>query len=86
VTKALKFIFENAIGKALVVVIAAGALFGGWLLRHDAKVEARTENKIITQAKEAGKVANAKAREVRRAARQPGAAERLQRDACRDCR
>jgi hypothetical protein len=85
-TKILEFIFDQTAGKLLVVVIAAGALFGAWLWRHDAKVEARVETKTITQAKEAGKVANAKSREVRRAARQPGAADRLLAESCRDCR
>jgi hypothetical protein len=40
---------------------------------------------VITQSKEAGKQAHAKARKAHRAARQPGAAERLLKNSCRDC-
>jgi hypothetical protein len=86
VTKLLGFIFDNAIGKTLVAVVAAAALFGTWLWQHDREVEARVETKIITDAKEAGKKAHAKARKAHAAARQPGAADRVFSKFCADCR
>jgi hypothetical protein len=84
-TALLGFIFDNVIGKTLVAVVAAAALFAGWLWRHEARVAERVENKIITQSKEAGKVAHAKARKAHAAARQPGAAERVLSKYCADC-
>ena len=54
--KALEFIFDRSAGQALVAALAAVALFTGWLWRHDAKVAERVETKIITNAKETGKV------------------------------
>jgi hypothetical protein len=85
-TKVLEFVFDRSAGKALVAALAAVTLFAGWLWRHDSKIEARVETKIITEAKEAGKVAHAKSRQAHRAARQPGAAERVFAKYCVDCR
>jgi Flp pilus assembly protein TadB len=85
VTALAGFVFDTAIGKGVVAAAAAAAVFGAWLWSHDAKVEARAETKIITQSKEAGKQANAKAAAAHRAARRPGAPERLLQHACRDC-
>jgi hypothetical protein len=79
------FIFDTKIGKGVVAIVAAGALFGTWLWRHDAKVEARVETKIITKAKEAGKVANAKAKKAHDAASAPGSADRVRSKYCADC-
>jgi hypothetical protein len=85
ISKVAGFIFDTAIGKGVVAGLAALAMFGAWLWRHDAKVEARVETKIITQAKEAGKVANAKATKAHDAAKRPGAAERVRSKYCADC-
>jgi hypothetical protein len=79
------FVFDTKLGKGLVAFVAAAALFGTWLWRHDAKVEARVETKIITEAKDAGKKANAKASKAHRAAEQPGAADRVRSKYCADC-
>jgi hypothetical protein len=86
ISKVAGFVFDTAIGKGAVAAVAALALFGAWLWRHDAKIEARGETKVIERSKEAGKKAHAKARKAHDAARQPGAAERLLADSCRDCR
>jgi uncharacterized protein (DUF697 family) len=83
--KVAGFIFDTAIGKGVVAGLAAVALFTGWLWRHDARVAERVETKIITKAKEAGKVANAKATKAHDAARRPGAAERVRSKYCADC-
>jgi hypothetical protein len=80
------FVFDTKIGKMAVAALAVLALFGTWLWRHDVKVEARGETKVIERSKEAGKKAHAKARKAHEAARAPGAAERLLADSCRDCR
>jgi hypothetical protein len=79
------FVFDTAIGKGVVAGLAALALFTGWLWRHDAKVEARAETKVIERSKEAGKVANAKAQKAHARAAEPGAAERVLKRFCRDC-
>jgi hypothetical protein len=83
--KVAGFIFDSAIGKGLVAGLAALALFGAWLWRHDVMVEARGETKVIERSKEAGKKAHAKARKAHDAARQPGAAERVFSKYCADC-
>jgi hypothetical protein len=79
------FVFDTKLGKFAVAGVAAVALFGTWLWRHDAKVEARAEAKVIERSKEAGKVAHAKSRKAHDAARQPGAAERVRSKYCADC-
>lgn len=61
------------------------AIFSLWLWRHDAKIEARAEAKVIERSVEAGKKANAEAGKAHDAAARPGAAERLRKSACRDC-
>jgi hypothetical protein len=85
ISKVAGFVFDTAIGKGVVAAVATVALFGAWLWRHDAKVEARVETKIHTEAKEAGKKAHAKASKAHRAAERPGAAERVRSKYCADC-
>lgn len=79
------FVFDTKLGKVIVAGVAAVALFTGWLWRHDAKIEARVETKIIERAKDAGVKANDEAEKVHTAAAKPGAAERLRKSSCRDC-
>jgi hypothetical protein len=68
-----------------VAVAGIVAIVVLWLWRHDAKIEARAEAAVIERSVEAGKKANAKADNAHAAAARPGAAERLRRNACRDC-
>lgn len=65
------------------VLCAAGA----FVLRHDAKVAAKTEATIVQRAEKQGTVARDKSKKAAAAAATPGAVERLRKDAaaCPDC-
>jgi hypothetical protein len=68
------------------VAFGAVAIFALWLWRHDTKIEARAEQKVIERSVEAGKKANAQADKAHAAAGKPGAAERVRKQSCRDCK
>jgi hypothetical protein len=67
---------------------AATAILAGWIAwnANNAYQRHQGATKVIVKSKEAGLAANVKNAKVRDRAREPGAAERLQRDACRDCK
>lgn len=69
-------------GAVALGVLAIGSL---WLWRHDAKVAHKAERAVIERSEDAGRKAEAKADRAHRAARRPGAAERVMRNYCRDC-
>lgn len=75
------FIFNTRIGQACAAGVLALVLFGGWLMKHDAKVRGQVYAKI----EKTGDVANEKASAAHNAAEQPGAAKRLRDKSCRDC-
>ncbi len=68
----------GAIALGLSVAVGSCAL-------RDKRIEAKGAAKVVEASKQAGKVANAQAQKHHRAARTPGAAERLRKDSCRDC-
>lgn len=65
-----------------VAVLAALLGYEGWKY-HQRSIGATV---VIEQSKEAGKIANEKAAKAHDAAARPGAAERLLKRACRDCK
>lgn len=67
-----------------VIVAAVVALFGlrAWDISTQ---QAKGAAKVVEASKQVGAKANAESEKARRAAAAPGAAERLRRDACRDC-
>lgn len=67
------------------VALGVVAIFGAWLWRHDSKIEARAETRVIERSVKAGKKANAEASKAHAAAARPGAAQRVRVNACRDC-
>lgn len=79
------------LGSRYVVYLAlALALAGGvkvWLMQRDAKVEARTEQKVADRSEEQGKSNNDAAQKEIAGARRPGALDRLRADpkTCPDC-
>lgn len=79
------FVFDSKLGRMAVAAFGALVLFSAWLWQHDRRVEARVEQKIITNSVEAGKKANAKATKAHDAAARPGAFDRLLKSSCRDC-
>jgi hypothetical protein len=66
--------------------LGVAAVLGLWLWRHDAKVAHRAEQAVIQRSEKAGAKAEAKASAAHDAAAKPGAAERVMRLYCRDCR
>lgn len=86
--KALEFVLFTKIGQALAAGGLFALLFGGWLLKHDHKVAARTEQRIVEQSTSDGKVRNEKSERVRTNTGKPGALDRLRKDplVCADCR
>jgi hypothetical protein len=80
------FVFDNPLGKWIVGGLGAVALFFGWLTLHDSKVAREARAAVYEASRIEGEKKNAKADEVHAAAERPGAADRLQRSACRDCR
>lgn len=79
--------FKSLAGQIAVVVMLAGAA-AGWLKYHDQKVETKTVDKIVRASEKKGAANAAKSKKAHDAARQPGAADRLRKDAitCPDCR
>ena len=76
-----KLIWGSLVGR-----IMAGALVGLVALKSYGLYEQRVgARKVIEQSKAQGKQANVNAQKHHRAARSPGAAERLLQDSCRDC-
>jgi hypothetical protein len=68
-----------------VTAFGVAAIFGLWLIRHDARVAERARSAVVAELNEdAGKKIN-DAVEARKPAERPGAAERLRRHSCRDC-
>lgn len=80
----LAFLATRA-GQAVAIAIAVVLAFLVFLARHDAKVEKRAEVKIVQRSEAKGKENAANAAKAHAAARAPGAADRLHREACRDC-
>lgn len=79
------FLFNTRLGQMTAAIALAAALFGSWLLKHDSKVAAKTEAKIVATSEKAGREANAKASKAHARAAKPGAAQRLLKSSCRDC-
>ena len=72
----------GARGLALIGALLIGLLgVKAWQLRE----RSIGAEKVVQASKEVAKKANATNADVRRRASEPGAAERLRRDACRDC-
>lgn len=69
-----------------VTGLGLAAIFGLWLWRHDAKITQRAEAVVIERAAEAGKAAEARSDRAHQAATKPGAAERVMKLYCRDCK
>jgi len=70
------------VGSGLVAVIGVSTC-----VVRDAKIKEAGKVEIVQESKQAGEQANAKNEKVRRAAREPGAADRLRKDrlTCPDC-
>lgn len=66
--------------------LGVAAVLGLWLWRHDAKVAHRAEAAVIERSEKAGAKAEAKASEAHAAATKPGAADRVMKRYCRDCK
>jgi len=66
------------------IIAASMALLIAWKA-NNYFVGKKAVSRFVESSVKDGKKRNAKAAEVRASARQPGAAERLRRDACRDC-
>lgn len=62
------------------------AAFLAWTGIVGVKAYRKGGEAVIERAKEQGKVNAEKSRKAHEKARQPGAADRLMRDSCRDCR
>lgn len=61
------------------------AAVAAWSTLVAAKAYRAGRNAVVTASVEASKKSEAKAEKAHQAARAPGAAERLRKDACRDC-
>lgn len=72
----------TTIGRFVIVSVGVLAFLGAFAWKQQ-NIGAQ---KVIARSVEAGKRNNEKVQKVREAARKPGAFDRLQRDACRDCR
>lgn len=70
------------VGSGLVAVIGVSAC-----MVRDARIKEKGRVEVVQASKKAGDEANAKNEKVRRAAREPGAADRLRKDraTCPDC-
>ena len=70
-----------------VLVLGVLAAGGVLMLRHDAKVAAKTEQKIVQASEKKGAANAAKAKKAHDDARAPGAVDRLRKDrsTCTDC-
>jgi hypothetical protein len=68
-------------GAGVIAVIGVSSC-----LVRDAHLRQEGKQEIVQASKEAGAQANAANEKVRADAAKPGAAERLRREACRDCR
>ena len=70
------------VGSGLVAVVGVSAC-----VMRDAKIKEKGRIEIVQESKQAGDAANAKSEKVRRAAREPGAVDRLRKDrlTCPDC-
>lgn len=72
---------------ALVAVF--GVMFVAWQIDRTAvawRSETKGAAKVVTASKDAGAKANATNEKVRTDTKRPGAADRLLKDSCRDCR
>jgi membrane protein DedA with SNARE-associated domain len=67
----------------VIVLLCVGVFIANQSAYHKGVSAGKTQ--IVTQSKEAGKVAHAKARKAHRAAKQPGAVDRVLAKYCRDC-
>lgn len=74
-------VWSTTLGKILAGV---AAFLIAWKVNNYV-VAQNTTKKIVRASKIEGKKRNARASEIRQKTRQPGAADRLRRDACRDC-
>lgn len=70
--------------KVIGVSVGLSVLVGSCVMR-DHKQQAKGAARVVEASQKQGAKANAESEKVRRAAAAPGAAERLRRDACRDC-
>jgi hypothetical protein len=70
------------VGSGLVAVIGVSAC-----MVRDSRLKEAGKTEVVQASKAAGAEANAKSEKVRRAAREPGAADRLRKDraTCPDC-
>ncbi len=80
-----EFAFNTRLGKWTLAMAAFAAIFTAWLVRHDGKVAARAEQKVIQRSEKAGEIAGKKSEKEHARASKDGAAERLLRSSCRDC-
>ena len=76
-TKAMLF---RIIGTASVVAVAIGSC-----MLRDASLRNEGAAQVVSASKEHGKINAEKSAKTHEKARAPGAADRLRRDACRDC-
>lgn len=72
-------LFKLAGAGVIAVMGVSACMLRDNSLRNQGKAE------VVQESKAAGAEANAKNKEVRAAARKPGAADRLLKDSCRDC-
>lgn len=83
ITLALAFLKANIFRVAATSTVIA-ALVGSCMLR-DASLRKEGAARVIATAKEQGKANAERSRKAHEKAREPGAADRLLRDSCRDC-
>lgn len=76
-----EFLFDSKLGRRLLVALAVVAVVAWFAMEQRAKGAA----KVLETSRQAGKIANAKNEKVRKAAQEPGAADRLRHGSCRDC-
>ncbi len=79
------FAFNTRLGKWTLAMAAFALMFTTWLVRHDSKVAAKAETKVIERSEKAGQIASKKSEKEHAKASKDGAAERLLRSSCRDC-
>jgi hypothetical protein len=81
---------ERKMNPLTIAIIGASVLCaaGAFVLRHDAKVAAKTEAVIVQRSEKQGDAAYAKSKKAAAAAAVPGALDRLRADpsSCTDCR
>lgn len=79
-------LFKTYVVKTFIGRVVAAITVGGVLLWWNNSVQRQKgADAVITGSIEKAKAANAKNEIIRQKTKQPGAAERLLRDACRDC-